>query len=241
MNRRAIVAMLVVLGAAAGGRAQSPVRAAIDRLYAAIGTPAAFWSKAELDFTFTSEGGKRAPVPFAHCWDIRTGRYRLSWKKGDTSFVVLFNVNSDSGAAYLDGKEVADTGRRAKLLGYGNARFVNDTYWLLMPLKMDDPGVNAIREGGDSATDVIRLTFDKVGMTPGDTYWVSLDRASGLVRDWRYHLEGGGEGESVWEDWRDVGGVKLALSKPTTDRSHTVGFTHVSLLGVVDEKHFARP
>src|SRR5262245_38752637 len=79
--------------------------------------------------------------------------------------------------------------------GYG--RFINDTYWLLMPLKMRDPGVNLDYDGekkiGKQTYDVVKLTFDNVGLTPGDTYWVYVNRETHLIDQWEYILQGEAE------------------------------------------------
>lgn len=81
-----------------------------------------------------------------------------------------------------------------KILETGYGRFINDTYWLLMPLKMRDPGVNLDYEGektiGKQTYDVVKLTFDNVGLTPGDTYWVYVNRETHLIDRWEYILEG---------------------------------------------------
>lgn len=81
-----------------------------------------------------------------------------------------------------------------QILETGYGRFINDTYWLLMPLKMRDPGVNLDYDGEkkiDKQTyDVVKLTFDKVGLTPGDTYWVYVNRDTHLIDRWEYILEG---------------------------------------------------
>ncbi len=90
------------------------------------------------------------------------------------------------------------------------AWWVNDTYWLLMPYKMRDPGVTlamAGREtkGGDS-WDKVLLTFDDVGLTPKDRYWVFVNAKTGLVDRWEFVLKG----EKTppvpfeWKGWKAV-------------------------------------
>ena len=87
------------------------------------------------------------------------------------------------GRSWLDGEELEGSDVK-KALDRAYGRFINDTYWLLMPAKMQDPGVNLASEGEaakDGKTyDVVRLTFGEgVGLTPQDTYWAYVSKASG--------------------------------------------------------------
>jgi len=72
-----------------------------------------------------------------------------------------------------------------QILATSYQRFINDTYWLLMPLKLRDPGVNLDYDGektiGKQTYDLIRLGFEGVGLTPGDHYWVYVNRDSHLI------------------------------------------------------------
>jgi len=60
---------------------------------------------------------------------------------------------------------------------------------------MRDPGVNLDYDGEkkiDRQTyDVLKLTFENVGLTPGDTYWAYVNRETHLIDRWEYILEGG--------------------------------------------------
>ncbi len=91
--------------------------------------------------------------------------------------------------------------------------FVNDGYWLFATSKVFDPGVTRTLEEDD-----LRLTFQDVGVTPGDTYWFEA-RPDGEVSAWRFRLESGNEGRFEFEDYQDVGGLHLALRKTS---EHTV-------------------
>ena len=104
-------------------------------------------------------------------------------------------------------------------------RGVNDTYWLLMPFKALDPGVKLAFEGErklEGATfNVFRLTFDKVGLTPGDTYWAWVNTVSHRMEVWSYHLQGtpAEQAPSVfaWEDWKEFGSIHLSLDRRPLD------------------------
>ena len=157
--------------------------------------------------------------------------------------------------------------------GYG--RFINDTYWLLMPLKMRDPGVNLDYDGEkkiDKQTyDVLKLTFDDVGQTPGDTYWVYVNRDTHLIDRWEYILEGEAakkdekkedekkgelkEGASskteapsppqrtlwIWKEWQTFGPVKLATTKTMADGSMSIVLKNVQVLPSMPDNEFQLP
>ena len=53
-------------------------------------------------------------------------------------FVVLMNINSKEGTAYLEGTRM-ESEEEKKYLERAYAIWVNHTYWLLMPYKMRDP------------------------------------------------------------------------------------------------------
>ena len=79
-----------------------------------------------------------------------------------------------------DGRAVEGEEKK-KLLETAYGRFINDTYWLLAPWKVFDPGVHrdfdGEKTGPDGALcDVIRLSFDNVGLTPKDVYWLWVTR-----------------------------------------------------------------
>ncbi len=168
--------------------ADSVARRAIDMLAG----PA--WDDARyLAFTFNVEREGKNVASWAQRWDRFTGDYRVSGKTrdGDTIDVVM-NINTREGKAWKNGQPVADP---KDLLTTGYRRFINDTYWLLMGFKSFDPGVT--REYAGEKTDaagrvydVVRFSFDKVGLTPGDVYWMWMNRDTGLVDQWHMKLEG---------------------------------------------------
>jgi hypothetical protein len=149
-----------------------------------------------LRFNFAFESSKGSRVIARHLWDRTTGDYRVEWQGGpDSSYVALVNMRDveegvPAGEAYLNGEKLeGETARKVRKQAYG--RFINDTYWLLAPLKTFDPGVNR-RYAADSSTathDVLHLTFGDVGLTPGDEYWLYVSKETGRLDRWAYHLQ----------------------------------------------------
>ena len=187
--------------------AKTAADSAALRAYAYVGGPDVWQNVPYLRFSFAVEReGERQPVA-RHAWDRRTGDYRLEQIVGnDSVYVTLFNVVTRDGEVYLNGEAVQDSARLAQAF----ERFTNDTYWLLAPTKLFDPGVTrtAVPDSSTATTEVIQLTFRGVGLTPGDRYWLYLDRATGRLDRWAYHLENWEDNRppsiASWADYEDL-------------------------------------
>jgi hypothetical protein len=150
-----------------------------------------------LRFNFAVETPEGTRVIGRHLWDRTTGDYRVEWSEGpDSSYVALVNVRSatdgvPSGEAYLNGAPLeGEAAQAAREEAYG--RFINDTYWLLAPVKAFDPGVNRryLPDSSTAAHDVLHLTFGDVGLTPDDEYWFYVSTETGRLDRWAFHLQG---------------------------------------------------
>ena len=96
------------------------------------------------------------------------------------------NVNDGKGQVWIDGEPVTDTETLDELLTLGRQIWVYDSYWLVMPFKLLDPGVtlrySGERELEDGRTaDVLDLTFAEVGYTPDNRYEVFVVQDTGLI------------------------------------------------------------
>lgn len=197
-----------------------------------------FWGNKRWDLAFEfvivrngEESGR-----FAHEWHRGTDAYTVSGttKEGKRWRVEFSNIFTKEGRVTIDGNRPHDT-LRQKLIDMGYGRFINDTYWLMMPLKLLDSGVHHRREA-DTIIDgksynVLALSFGQVGLTPGDHYRLFIDPATKLVERWRYRLESGREGEFRWEEYQRFGPVMLARRRVAVDGSMEIRFENI----VVDE------
>ena len=160
-----------------------------------------------------------------HWWDRVGDRHRVeSVDKDGKRLVVSQKLSSRQGTAARDGAALKGAELKAALdEAYG--RWINDTYWLLMPFKSLDPGVRLAFEGErklEGATfNVFRLSFDKVGLTPGDTYWAWVNTVSHRMEVWSFHLQGtpAEQPPSVfaWEDWKEFGSIHLSMTRRPLD------------------------
>jgi hypothetical protein len=152
-----------------------------------------------------------------HWWDKRTGDVRID--AGDV--LVLMNVGTRQGRAWKDGVEIVDPAERAQALERGYAWWINDSYWLVMPYKLLDPGVT-LRDKGPAAlpdgrpAHVLELTFAGVGLTPQNRYEVYVADATRLVERWVFYENAGDAEPSMateWSGWQPFGRIWLATSR----------------------------
>ncbi|MEO7165554.1 MAG: hypothetical protein ABI787_12460 [Spartobacteria bacterium] len=148
-----------------------------------------------IDFTFTVEKEGKTVASAEHHWDVAAQTDQVKWKGKDVTVNLADPaVDEDAKAAY--------------------ARWVNDSYWLLAPLKLKDRGVNLTDEGkkemDGAEREVLGLSFGKVGLTPNDQYKLYIDPATKLVMAWDYMEKPGEKMHSTWENYQEGGGLKLA-------------------------------
>lgn len=148
-----------------------------------------------IDFTFAVEKGGQTVLSAEHHWDVAAQTDHVKWKDKDVTVDLL--------------SPAADENAKAAY-----ARWVNDSYWLLAPLKLKDRGVHLAVEdrrkidGADR--EVLHLSFGTIGLTPNDQYKLYIDPATKLVTSWDYMPKPGESMHSTWTDYQESGGLKLA-------------------------------
>jgi hypothetical protein len=210
----------------------------------ALGGETAWNNTHYLRFTFAVDREGKTVASRTHTWDKWTGNYRLEGTDKDGKpFVVLMNVNSKEGKAQKEGKP-AEGEELKKLLESAYGAWVNDTYWLLMPYKMMDPGVVLAYDGemkeGDAAWDKVLLTFDNVGLTPKDKYWAYVNRKTGLVDRWDFVLKGESKAPATftWDGWKKYGNVMLAPERKNTKDGTRIYFPLLEVPASLPEQTF---
>lgn len=215
------------------------------------------WAPAPyLRFNFGIESPRGSQVVARHLWNRQTGDYRVEWSSGpDTSYVAIVNVREvedelPPGMAYRNGTELSGSAsERVRKQAYG--RFINDTYWLLAPLKVYDPGVNRtyLADSSTAEHDVIHLSFGDVGMTPGDEYWLYVSTETGRLEQWAYHLQGMSDDTAPrhfeWSGYHDVsapdGRVHLAARKQLIGADQAILTNQLALPASAPDGAFTNP
>lgn len=247
-----LTALAVLLTAPVPAEASEPLESAAPdpaavaaRAVEAMGGEDAWDHARLLSFHFA---GRRT-----HHWDRTTGRHRLEGETQDgESYVIIEHLDSRQGRAWVEGREV--TGERAEeMVEMAYGAWVNDTYWMLMPLKLTDPGVNLTYEGTEvvdgETYDVLGLTFEDVGLTPGDRYWAWISRRTGLMDRWAYRLQSQPEDAEptvwLWQEWEWYGPqqarVRLAAKRTQLDGGRILDMRPIEVSATVPAALFTAP
>ncbi len=221
--------------------------AVAERVLQALGGEGAWRATRFLRFDFAVEAEGKIATSRSHYWDRWTGRYRVEGRtKEGKSFLVLMNLDSREGSAWQDGKP-AEGELKKELLERGYAAWVNDSYWLLMPYKLRDPGVRLALAGearfGEAACDKLALSFDAVGLTPKDRYWVFVNRKTNLVEGWEYVLQDqkGPPTRWAWSGWRAYAGIQLAAERVNEKDRRRILFPVLDAPATVADGVFSSP
>jgi hypothetical protein len=159
------------------------------------------WAKVrEMHFTFVVEQEGKPLFSAQHIWNVAAETDEVKWKDKQGKD---HHVTANLAAPASD-----DEGKAA------HARWVNDSYWLLAPLKIRDRGVKVeaggLKDLNGAPCETIKLSFDKVGLTPADQYVFYIDPKTKLPLAWDY-IPATGEGmQATWEKFQNFGGLTLA-------------------------------
>jgi hypothetical protein len=216
-----------------------------------MGGRARWDAAAVVRFDWVVERDGKEAIRVHHLWDRAHGRYRADWRTRDGAEIrTAFDLATRKGVAWVNGAPAAPAALDS-LLEAGYGRFINDSYWFLMPWKLRDPGVRVEHAGEESLDgaeyDILHVSFDQVGLTPGDHYWIWVNRKSRRMDRWAYFLQDM-EGEPSrdqarawkWTDWRESAGVWFACDRrdPAPESTRRIHFPVMSVLPKVDGKVF---
>jgi len=218
-----------------------------DLAMAALGGHQAWDQTRFIQFAFAVERNGQRVAYRMHLWDRWEGRLRYETHgKDGAPIVVLLDVETRQGDAWRLPQESTvsvgapgspakiDARAAAPLLVEAYEAWINDTYWLLMPYKMKDPGVHLGYAGEESRDgeeyDLVELTFDDVGLTPRDRYWAHVNRRTHLMDRWSYILQDDPPGSRPtvwdWKGWTRRGRVLLCPEKISTRKGATLRILH---------------
>lgn len=168
------------------------------------------WAKVEqLQFTFVVEQGGKPLFKAQHIWNVANATDEVKWKDKEGK--------DHQATANLATPPTDEEGKTAY------ARWVNDSYWLLAPLKIKDRGVK-VEMGGSKdlhgvTCETIRLKFESVGLTPTDQYVYYIDPKTKLPLAWDYIPASGTGMQATWEKFQSFGGLNLATEHNFNDKT----------------------
>lgn len=150
-------------------------------------------------------------------WDKNNGNVRIEIPADKME--IYFNLQDEQKGKVLRNQiEEIQSDTIAKYVKMGKSIWINDAYWLVMPFKLKDSGVTLKYIGkGTTAegtpSDILQLTFQKVGDTPQNKYLVYIDEKDHLVKQWDY-FKNATDDKAVfstpWLDYKPFGGILLS-------------------------------
>ena len=155
-----------------------------------------------------------------HIWDKYTGDIRIEYGE-NLQHVLLMNVHSKEGRVWEDGKEITEEAALAEKMKWGYEVWINDSYWVVMPFKLHDPGVNLaytredISLDGDPV-DVLTMTFNEVGVTPDNKYELFISKDSKRVIEFAFYQTSDATEPRFrlpWNNYQNFAKVMLADSR----------------------------
>ena len=158
-------------------------------------------------------------------WDKHTGDVRISMKNDQTIYIL--NINDNSGMVKQDGQILTHPDSLSKYLDRAKSIWINDSYWLVMPYKLQDPGVNLAYIGEDTMksgapADVLELTYNEVGKTPENKYLVYVDKNTRMIGQWDYYKNATDSFPRLstpWGEWKKMGNIMLSKDRGDRDLS----------------------
>ena len=197
--------------APARGTADEKSAAIADAVTEAMGGQAAYDSLRYLKWNFF---GVRDLI-----WDKQTGRVRIDSPRDST--VYLVNIRTNEGQVMRGGEKITRPDSLQKYSGQGKSIWINDAYWLVMPFKLRDPGVNLKYLRSDTtltgaAAEVLELTFTETGDTPDNKYEVFVDTSDNLIKQWAFYKDKNQPEPSAvwpWDNYQSYSGVLLSANR----------------------------
>lgn len=146
-----------------------------------------------ITWTFSSMGRDRS-----YRWFKNQGRCKVLWD----SISVDLNIKALKKSS-LQVNGLAYTGElKDHFIRAAEAKFNNDSFWLVAPYKLFDAGVERRLVKHDNGEDALLVTYKSGGTTPGDSYlWLFDDNyRPRAFQMWVSILPIGGI-EASWEQW----------------------------------------
>ena len=197
-----------------------------------------------LSFHFVVEVDSHKTSDWRHDWDRRKNNYRVEGVTRDGDHLLaVFNLDSRDGVAFKNGQKLEGE-EKILLLQRAYGRYINDTFWLLLPFKLKDAGAVLHYDGAQEINevnyDVLRLSYaDSVGLTPQNVYRVFVDQATRVVHRWEYFENANAAPVPAWwEQWNTYGKIKLARQRSFEGSDRKILFTDIVVAAEVDEKIF---
>jgi hypothetical protein len=227
----------------AAGFAQKPAPTADDvarRAVDILGGGGAIQHARYFSYTFNLIADGKLVASFPQRWDRFTGEYRVSGVRPDgLPFDVSINVATKRGHGSIQGRKVTDNTEFQQLYNLAFQRFVNDTFWLLMPMRLMDPDAHRSYEGERTDScgrtwDLLKVSFDQGGLNPSDVYWPWINRDTGVVEEWDMKVAAMKADDRplqvLFHDYRRVAGLLISTVREVRGKNQVVRLDDLQIL-----------
>ncbi len=211
-----------------------PAQALAQKVFVAHGGPA-FSNIKRIDFSFDVQNDSESTFKAQHNWNLVKKTDQIQWTTPDsTRLNVLLNLETNAITGTVNDAPITED-QAASIAADAHKRWVNDTYWFLMPLKLRDPGVvlslESPRTIDDATYEVLHMTFENVGLTPGDQYWVYVDTTTHHIARWDMLLQGQNTEPTtvVWGDYQKIGPLTLPTTRSWPDTPKQIVFENTRI------------
>jgi len=135
-----------------------------------------------------------------YVWDKQINRVQVTMEED----MVLLDLNEVTGKAYSGGIEQIGDGA-TELVQAAWANWCNDSFWMLAPFKVFDPGTTRTLVPQEGQGMGLLVTYEGGGVTPGDSYlWIlNKDNTPSRYRMWTSIIPIGGALAS-WDEWKTL-------------------------------------
>ncbi len=143
-------------------------------------------------------------------WSFANGKHHYRWDKDtDTVFVawddhkVKLDLKVPAKSSVAKDKTPLKGQEKEKLIKKATSFFNNDSFWMVAPFKVFDPGTERSIVTLKDGTQALLVTYTSGGDTPGDSYLWKL-RPNGFpisFKMWVSIIPLGGI-EASWDDWQ---------------------------------------
>lgn len=232
MKRIGLIALLVASGIAGMAQVVTKEKALAAGVMDAMGGYERFQQARYLQWDFF---GYRTVT-----WDKWNKQVRIDYPDG--SLTIITKLDQLEGKVYRHGEQLTDKDSLNIYLEQGQRIWMNDSYWLVMPFKLFDPGVQLsyLGRGKDmngNEAEMIELTFQEVGATPENRYVIYIDPGTYLITQWDYHVKHWEEEPEIsctWTGYEWYSGLRFA-----SERSGFGTLTNIKVMTAVPASTFS--
>jgi hypothetical protein len=182
----------------------------------------------------------------SHSWDRQTGDYRVEQRQATNLIVILMNLKTRQGKAFVNGLELPPSSQQ-DWIDTASGWFLDDSFWLLNVVLTLQEGVH--REyagmqqvGGKAYPTLHAWSDDPQGPIPKGQYWYYIDPQSHLPVAWSFHFDGDPSEKQTyfWAEMGKAGALTLPIAYQQVDGARRLEIHNLISPTMIDQRVFHR-